>query len=344
MKKNTLKKVFSALSLTAVAASAVSLSAFAAPSDYTAVEIANSAVKPKITTTKLVVDKDQAGQDVNVTLDVAGAEGKYCNTGIRIYYSDRLTLKIKGNGKAAVADGPAIADLGTKTNKVDDSCTREGFDSWFMTTGGEGDYGVDGTMWTLTFTIPADAKEGEVFPLDILYQSVGETKDAFFDYSRSDAGMLMEAYAFTQGIYSNENPTFAASAEDIAKCAALADLDPTYDGYIAIAGAPATTTTTTVATTTTTVATTTTTKAPDTTTKAADTTTKAPGTTTKVAGTTTKKAAGTTTKKGGTTTKPATTTGKKDSSPKTGVAGVGVAAAGLAVAIGTAFVLRKKED
>ncbi|MBP3268899.1 MAG: NPXTG-anchored protein, partial [Ruminococcus sp.] len=29
---------------------------------------------------------------------------------------------------------------------------------------------------------------------------------------------------------------------------------------------------------------------------------------------------------------------------KTGVAGVGVAAAGLAIAVGTAFVLRKKED
>ncbi len=162
-----------------------------------------------------------------------------------------------------------------------------------MSTGGEGDYGVDGTMWTLTFTIPADAEEGEVFPLDIVYQSAGTTKDAFFDVDRTEAGMLMEAYAFTQGIYSPENPTFAASAEDVAKCPNLANIDSTYDGYIAIAGA--------VETTTTTVATTTTTKA-------------------------------------------ATTTGKKGDSPKTGVAGVGVAAAGLAVAIGTAFVLRKKED
>ena len=337
MKKNTLKKVFSALSLTAVAASAVSLSAFAAPSDYTADQIAASEIKPKITTTKLVVDKDQAGQDVKVNIDVTGASQKYCNTGIRIYYSDRLTLKKNVIGNADVISGDAVAYLGVKENKVDDSCTREGFNSWFMTTGGTGDFGLDGTMWTLTFTIPADAEEGEVFPLDILYQSSGSTKDAFFDKDRTEAGQLMEAYAFTQGIYSPENPTFAADPADVAKCAALADIDSTYDGYIAIAGAPATTTTTTVATTTTTVATTTTTKAPDTTTKVSDTTTKAPGTTTK-------KVAGTTTKKGGTTTKPATTTGKNDSSPKTGVAGVGVAAAGLAVAIGTAFVLRKKND
>lgn len=47
-----------------------------------------------------------------------------------------------------------------------------------------------------------------------------------------------------------------------------------------------------------------------------------------------------------TTTKAATTTKKAPvkGSPKTGVAGVGVAAAGLVVAAGAAFVLRKKED
>ena len=39
-----------------------------------------------------------------------------------------------------------------------------------------------------------------------------------------------------------------------------------------------------------------------------------------------------------------TTTAKATDAPPTGVAGVGVAAAGLALAVGTAFVLRKKED
>ena len=35
---------------------------------------------------------------------------------------------------------------------------------------------------------------------------------------------------------------------------------------------------------------------------------------------------------------------KTTDSPKTGVTGVGVAVAGLAVAVGTAFALKKKED
>lgn len=342
MKKNTLKKVFSALSLTAVAASAVSLSAFGAGVEYPAVgDPSTSASKPKITTTKLVVDKDQAGKDVKVTIDVSGASNGYCGTGIRLFYSDRLTMKVKPNGLAAVADGDAIGDLGVKTNKIDDSCTAEGFDGWFLTTGGEGNWGVDGTMWEITFTLPADAKEGEVFPLDITYQPnvVTDTRDCFIDKEDSDAGKLMEAYVFTQGIYNPfTNNNFAASADDIAKCAALADIDPSYDGYIAIAGGVETTTTTTATTTTATPTTTTTTANTTTTTKAGTTTTTKAGTTT------TKKPGTTTTKKPGTTTTKASTTGKKDSSPKTGVAGVGVAAAGLAVAIGTAFVLRKKED
>jgi hypothetical protein len=52
-------------------------------------------------------------------------------------------------------------------------------------------------------------------------------------------------------------------------------------------------------------------------------------------------AAATTTSGAGSTT---TTTAKATNAPPTGVAGVGVAAAGLALAVGTAFVLRKKED
>ncbi|MBR3665723.1 MAG: NPXTG-anchored protein [Ruminococcus sp.] len=86
-------------------------------------------------------------------------------------------------------------------------------------------------------------------------------------------------------------------------------------GYIAIAGT--TTTTTTSGTTSTTAA-------------AGSTTTSTSG-----SAKTTAKA---------TTTKKATTTTKKGDSPKTGVAGAGVAAAGLAVAVATAFALRKKED
>lgn len=95
-------------------------------------------------------------------------------------------------------------------------------------------------------------------------------------------------------------------------------------GYIEIV-APPTTTSTTATTTSTTTSTTTTTTTPPTSTLS---TTKASTTTTKAA----------------TTTKKVSTTAANANSPKTGVPGAGIAVAGLAVAIGTAFVLRKKED
>ena len=69
--------------------------------------------------------------------------------------------------------------------------------------------------------------------------------------------------------------------------------------------------------------------------KIADDATPAPATTAKPAATTTAKPAAATT----TTAKPAA-----PAAPKTGVPGVGLVAAGLVVAAGAAFVLRKKED
>ena len=344
MKKNTLKKVFSALSLTAVAASAVSFNTFAAGLTYSGTgDAAAATVTPTLTVTKTVVAKDMAGKDVTVNIDVAGANGKYCNTGIRLYYSNRLTIKEDGLGFKEIEDGPAVKRLGVKTNKIDESVSESGFNSWFFTTGGEGDFGMDGTMWSVTFTIPSDAQEGEVFPLDIVYQISDNAVDCFYDYGSTTEGWNMEAYLFTKGIYCNGNAGFAAEPDHIVACPALATIDKTYDGYIAIEGAAAPEeTTTTTAATTTTEATTTVATANTTTTAAPGTTTTTPGSTTAKPGSTTKP--GTTTKPGSTTKPGTTTTGKKDSSPKTGVAGVGVAAAGLAVAIGTAFVLRKKED
>mgnify|MGYP003179650585 CR=1 FL=1 len=44
----------------------------------------------------------------------------------------------------------------------------------------------------------------------------------------------MQAYTFKKGIYSSDNPTFTATAADILKVPALANINKTYDGYIAI--------------------------------------------------------------------------------------------------------------
>lgn len=340
MKKNSLKRVFSAIALTAVAASATSMAAFAEGEDttigdeyngFTMEEILNEAtVKPELFVAidgqrggKVYNLAEVAGKTVNVTINVKGAADKYCSTGLHIYYDKRLEIPRNRVGRLNVTGGEAQELLTTKTPDEDPTAAEQDMLGFFVTTAGDDDFGYDGVFWQFDVTIPADAEEGDVFPIDIIYKSNPNAEDLFVNKNRDRGGKLMQAYVFTKGIYNpKENNTFAASAEDLAKVKALADIDKSMDGYIAIADAVTTTTTTT--------------------------TTAAPTTTTTAAPTTTTTGAPTTTTTGGATT---TTTGNKGTTttgttqpPKTGVAGSGIAVAGLAVALGTAFVLRKKED
>ena len=70
--------------------------------------------------------------------------------------------------------------------------------------------GIDGTMWSFTFILPNDAIIGDVYPIDIVYKS----GDRFTHYADDDEGDNMQAYTFKKGIYSVDNPTFKASAND----------------------------------------------------------------------------------------------------------------------------------
>lgn len=344
--KNSLKRVFSALAVSAVAVSAASMTSFADntdPMDGMDVAAVNGVtVKPELTIGgSTVLPYSDEAREVTITLDVNKAEYNYASTGIHLYYKNSVTVKNEkgedevynltlaksGNGKDKIKKGDAIADLDAAMSQKDEAVDQEGFDGYFFTTASTENDGLDGTMWEVTFVVPAKAPAGTVFPIDIYYRANPQNPKLTDMFSPSPQDNNVTAWTFANGIYNKKyNNNFKASAEDVAKCAALANIDASYDGYIAIEGAPVTTTTTTTtATTTTTTTTTATTTATTTVTSTTASTTKA------------------TTTAASTTKKPVTT-GKGGNSPQTGVAGAGVAVAGLAVAIGTAFVLRKKED
>ncbi len=330
MKKNSFKRVASALAIAAVAASASSMAAFA--DEYNGFDMADingSEIKPTVfisvdgTQGGKVFDTDIAGKTVECTLNVTGAANKYASTGFHVFFDKRVKLNMDGE-YPDVTQGAAIGKISPGEPVIDD--TDANMNGFFAATAGSSNRGNDGVMWTFNLVVPADAKAGDVFPIDIVYKSSKNAEDLFVNTEVDKAGNLMQAYVFTKGIYNpKENNNFAASAEDVAKCAALADISKSADAYIAIAGG---TTTTEETTTTTTETTTTTTES---------TTTSA----TTSAGSTTAKSTTSTAK--GSTTKAATSTTKN---PKTGVSGTGagLAVAGLAVAVATAFVLRKKED
>ncbi len=383
MKKIFLKRVCSALALTAVATSTVSMTSFAAidaspyleasRNGFTQEEIDASALKPEISVTKEIISLDDAKAAMTRTMEisVSGVDKKYASTGLHIYYDERLTVVPTPVGTPAEL-GPASKYLTLGEPKEDPTAAEQGLKGFFTCSACSSDNGLDGVIWTFQVTLPADVKEGDVFPIDIFYKSVPGAKDLFTNADDDDEGKLMQAYFFTRSINNGITKSFSATEEETSKCAAIANLDPSTDGYIAIEAAPQTTTTAPVTTVTTPPTTTkpvTTVTKPDTTvTKPVTTVTKPDTTVTKPVTTVTKPDTTvtkpvttddvTTTKpvttkpvttKPATTAKPAATTtakttaGKNDS-PKTGVAGVGVAVAGLAVAIGTAFVLRKKED
>ena len=350
MKKNSLKKVLAGAAVTAMAASMASMTAFAdSQGGYSLDAIKGSSIQPKITVTKevLTLEEAKANPTRTISISVEGADAKYCSTGVHFYYDNRLTIGRDPFGDVKIGKGDAIAYLSAVEYKedptaVDYNTASTNFGGVFFATAGNGDKGLDGVMYTLEFTIPADAKEGDVYPFNILYRENEYGTDLFAAKAKTEeSSKLMQAYAFTLGINSPQNP-YASSADEPANVKAVMD-GTEYDGYIAIEGPAETTTTTTTAPATTTTTTTaapvvtTTTEAPATTTAtAAPVTTEAPASTTTAAPGSTAKTTGAKTT--------AKTTAKATNAPKTGVAGVGVAAAGLAIAVGTAFVLRKREE
>ena len=388
MKNDSLKKVFSAIAVTAVAVSATSVTAFAdARNGLTDAEIEASAVKPKITASQITMTLDEAkasiesGEGVTWSIIINGADGEYCSTGMHVYYDDRLEIAQDKRGNDLIKKGEAgeelsqakeldnenAADYAPHAGSVSNSSKTAGMKGFFVTTAGQENNGYDGQLWDITVNLPADVEAGDLFPIDIVYKSVGGVEDVFLDIDR--ANLAMQAYAFTKGIYNEDNLNPDEPLEGTP-----------YDGYILIEpGEEETTTTTTTETTTTTTTETTTTTTTTTTVTTTSTTTATTTSTSETTNTTTSVPTSTTTTTTGdggttlssstsdtTTTKATTTTGKSSSSsssktstsssaktstssssgssPKTGVAGVGVAATGLAIAIGTAFILRKKED
>ena len=333
-----MKRAFAALAVAGVAASASSMAAFADEyNGFTMDQINGSETKPVVsisvdgTDKGIVLSADEAaGKTVTVSVKVDGAQLKYASTGLHIYYSDKLELtKDPDFGTINVNAGKAISKL-SAGNPKEDPTAGTGFKGVFVATAGDSNLGINGEMWTLEFKVPSDAKAGDVYPIDIIYKSNENAEDLFVNTEVNQAGQLMQAYTFTKGIYNaKENNTFAAAAADVEKCAALADIDKSYDGYIAVAGGTTTTETTTTTPETTTT-TTTTTESATTASTTASTATGSSTSTASAASTAKSTASGTGTTK----------------NPKTGVSGTGagLAVAGLAVAVATAFVLRKKED
>jgi hypothetical protein len=309
MKKNALKSAIAALGVSAVTLSSTAMIALAGGAvgsdkyDTSKYDPTKATIKPTLTVSTETIGADKAGSNVTITISVKDAAEKYGPTGLHVQWDKRLTL-VKRDG-----DPAEKMDAG---KKLSFDFELDGDNGVFLTTMASDDVGRDGVLWAMDFTVPADAKSGDFYPVEIAYKSSDNAKDLFTNCNQDEAGQLMQAWVFTNGI---------------------------VQGGVQV-GTITTTTTTAPATTTTT-----TTQATTSTTKPATTsTTTKPATTstTSKAATTTSTSKATTTST--TTTKPKTTAAAGKDAANTGVGGMGLAVAGLAIAVGTAFACRKKED
>jgi hypothetical protein len=153
----------------------------------------DSPVKPTLSLSRLELTLEEAEAEPVRTIDmtIKGANNKYAPTAIHINYDERLSL---------VMDGDFFAERGKAIAKLDDVQFESGPHSFCLVTAGSSDCGKDGVMWSFTFRLPDDVKEGDVFPVCIEYQQKELTNDLFTNINNDRTGQLMEAWIFTNGI------------------------------------------------------------------------------------------------------------------------------------------------
>ena len=205
-----LRRILSALTSITVALTANFFTASAAledhgvPYDCKPANGDDAETRPVMTVSKKVyrsVDEIEDGTvTVELSIDGDGCDinNKFCTTCLRIYWDTRL-IPIQNQDADFVSIGDAINPLRLPP----------AFDIWdnntfaLLATMGSNNYGKSGVMWKMKFKLPDNATDGDIYPIDVCYG-----KYALFTNSADDKqGKLMQAYFFTRGIHSKENPS-----------------------------------------------------------------------------------------------------------------------------------------
>ena len=191
---------------------------------FTLEEVEASEIKPVLSVSvddvkggKVFDLADAAGKKVHVKLDVKGADKKYCSTQIWFFYDASLKIEKNQFGELDIEKGNALKGLSGSFPEAVDAKEADGraMNGLFLSSMGKGDYGLDGTMWEFDLVVPADAKAGDIFPIDIRY-NYGRGYGLFINNISDKKGELMSAYAFTKGIYNKTyNNNFTASASSL---------------------------------------------------------------------------------------------------------------------------------
>lgn len=138
-----------------------------------------------LSSTEVCLD-DAVSKKQHVELIVDGANGMYCNSLIYLYYDKRMKV-----GEAYC--GPAASKLACAQAAGDTD------DFIVLVTAGFENYGKDGVMWEIDFTLPEDCEVGDEFKFEVGPAPYGE-EPLFTNIAYDEVGMAMTQHIFTEGL------------------------------------------------------------------------------------------------------------------------------------------------
>ncbi len=187
MRRSILKKVFPAFACTVLTVSSIPSAISASAAGY-----------PKLS---LLADGEavhyaKAGDVVEVTYNVTGAADGWCSTGVHFSFDKRLSVEMSPvTGKPKFKRGEAGELLDAyKIEYMDHTAYPDQIKPdqmcIFLATACSNDWGQDGAIASFNFTVPENAKSGDVYELEFWRLDT----DIFTDKAENQA---MQDYAFS---------------------------------------------------------------------------------------------------------------------------------------------------
>ena len=205
--KTSIKRLCAALAVSAVAASATSVLASAVDANYsctnfpydqygiTAEQVAGSKVQPAIAIEKKTIKLADAKNPQTLDITISGADAQYNAFGFHVAYDSRLTVNKTRN--KIFSKGDALEEFLLQENDIrqpvaptEDNAGTDGL--IFFAGAASGNAGYDGVMTTMNFSLPSDAKAGDIYYVGFEYHNSASTEDQFVASPNNTDSKIMQ--------------------------------------------------------------------------------------------------------------------------------------------------------
>ena len=173
---------------------------------------------------------EASGKTYKIKLNVSGMDRSYNNLGVHIYYDTRLEV-----GEIESPEGGASSEMEFHESTVNPGEIYLCGDGWWSCTNHD-NRGRDGTFAEISFTLPDDAKPGDLYPIGISYMYKAPSMDYITDIYESSWCHSLKTYVFTEGI-ENGYIKVVGSDETVTGEVSTVKGDANLDGNVNLADA-----------------------------------------------------------------------------------------------------------